>query len=586
MFGDGRLLPQQGDEILGCHLDAPLSGQREPLVWRAWQASESRDVVVKLVPRREASLVTARHLAGTARLLATLAPPSAARVLEGADLGQHLALVAELAPGEELTRSVRSDGPWAPRRAVAVVTQLAACLDEVHRAGSVHGRIDPRHVRVSGSGRSERATLVELGLRRRGRLTGPHAGFVAPEMRFDDVPTVAGDVFSLAALLHFMLTGVQPGDQAAAGVPRPGGERGRVLAIARLGLAASPADRPPGARALADAAAVALDVETGFDAFAQTAAAISAERPYQGHETLVADDRADEPPVATSVAATVARGDVAAPAPRNPSIVVMPLDPAEVPARAPQAPRQQGRRLPRSAARPRPAGGARAYAGADAYPAVARDRLPPMLRAASAVAFVAVGAVLIWRVQAHDAAHAQADAGMHSVMPDSAPQRSATPRSAPSMQPAPGAATSPVEITGGGDGPRWGTIRPGVLGPQVTAFQWLLFARGAGPTPDGVYDALTAQAISDFQVSAGLPATGVVDPATWMALAVPVAPGDQGPRVRALQQLLRTQQPLPVDGTYGERTADAVAAFQRRSGLALSGEADVETWAALSRTSP
>ena len=209
-----------------------------------------------------------------------------------------------------------------------------------------------------------------------------------------------------------------------------------------------------------------------------------------------------------------------------------------------------------------------------------------MLRAASAMAFVAVGAVLVWRVQAHDAAHAQADAGMHSVMPDSAPQRSATPRSAPSMQPAPGAATSPVEITGGGDGPRWGTIRPGVLGPQVTAFQWLLFARGAGPTPDGVYDALTAQAISDFQVSAGLPATGVVDPATWMALAAPVAPGDRGPRVRALQQLLRTQRALPVDGVYGERTADAVAAFQRRSGLALSGEADVETWAALSRASP
>ena len=508
MFGEGRLLPQQGDEVLGCHLDAPLSGQRDPLVWRAWRASDARDVVVKLVPREQVSLMTARLVSGQARMLAALAPPSAAAVIEAADLGSHLVLVARLAPGEELGRCLRAEGAWEVGQAVAVVAQLAACLDEVHRAGLVHGRIDPRHVRVSGAGEARTVTLVELGLRRRGRAAGPYADFEAPEVRFGDAPTVASDVYSLAALLHLMLTGEPPRDHLGSLAELAHGERGRVLAIARLGLARSPADRPPGVRALADAAAVALEVAGSRAGSAMPDADRLAEQPRIVREEL---ER---------------RGGEETPALR--------------PVRAPLT--------------------------------GARRSVPRGALVAAAAVTVPIVAVL---------------AGALGGVEDSGPRAGSivdgSESGAASAQPAPGAATSPVEIVGRAAGPRWGLVRPGQAGSPVSAIQWLLYAVGAGPLPDGVFDATTEQRVKDFQVVADVPVTGAVDGPTWGALAEPLAVGDRGPRVRALQLLLRVQQRLRVDGAYDERTSAAVAAFQRDTGLRATGDADVATWAALSR---
>jgi peptidoglycan hydrolase-like protein with peptidoglycan-binding domain len=41
---------------------------------------------------------------------------------------------------------------------------------------------------------------------------------------------------------------------------------------------------------------------------------------------------------------------------------------------------------------------------------------------------------------------------------------------------------------------------------------------GAAVLVDGVYAPVTESAVKSFQTAAGLPATGVVDTATWLAL--------------------------------------------------------------------
>lgn len=62
-----------------------------------------------------------------------------------------------------------------------------------------------------------------------------------------------------------------------------------------------------------------------------------------------------------------------------------------------------------------------------------------------------------------------------------------------------------------------------------------------------------------------------------------------GQPIRALQTMLRTiarvddrQADVIPDGVYTKQTADAVASFQRRSGLPVTGVADGETWRRIS----
>ena len=59
-------------------------------------------------------------------------------------------------------------------------------------------------------------------------------------------------------------------------------------------------------------------------------------------------------------------------------------------------------------------------------------------------------------------------------------------------------------------------------------------------------------------------------------------PGARGYAVKAMQNaLISAGHPLPLhgaDGDYGEETAEAVKAFQRRMGLEADGECGKETW--------
>lgn len=61
--------------------------------------------------------------------------------------------------------------------------------------------------------------------------------------------------------------------------------------------------------------------------------------------------------------------------------------------------------------------------------------------------------------------------------------------------------------------------------------------------------------------------------------------GSRGAEVEDLQRLVNLGRPsgdrIPVDGDYGQRTADAVAAFQRAHGLTADGVAGPKTMAAL-----
>ncbi|MFC4069639.1 peptidoglycan-binding domain-containing protein [Actinoplanes subglobosus] len=109
---------------------------------------------------------------------------------------------------------------------------------------------------------------------------------------------------------------------------------------------------------------------------------------------------------------------------------------------------------------------------------------------------------------------------------------------------------------------------------------------------DGLFGSKTEAATKAFQTGQGLPATGVVDEATWKALpdgtAMPtLRQGSEGDAVRALQQVLTmgaaglwVTTPQGTDGHFGKNTEAAVRAFQSWAGIPVDGVVGQQTWTA------
>lgn len=135
-------------------------------------------------------------------------------------------------------------------------------------------------------------------------------------------------------------------------------------------------------------------------------------------------------------------------------------------------------------------------------------------------------------------------------------------------------------------------VAEGAFGAAVASLQ-----SAVGATPDGDFGPLTRAAVVAYQHRHGLPATGVVDAATWRSLpawvtlsacGAPVrgltsswcptlAQGSVGTAVMVLQRAVGTT----VDGIFGPHTAAAVAAAQRRLRLPATAASTPSLWAEL-----
>ncbi len=112
---------------------------------------------------------------------------------------------------------------------------------------------------------------------------------------------------------------------------------------------------------------------------------------------------------------------------------------------------------------------------------------------------------------------------------------------------------------------------------------WLGFHPGV---VDGRYGPLTTEAVRAFQRVRGLPADGVADAATLIALRAGTPDRPFSGRVQRVKELqreltLRGFEPGDIDGRYGPRTTDAVKRFQRDRRLPDDGVADQATLDAL-----
>ena len=128
-------------------------------------------------------------------------------------------LVMQYVEGVDLERLVAREGPLAPRRALALLAQIADGLDAAHAMGVVHRDVKPGNMLVVGEPGSERALLTDFGLAK--QLTATPAGkselfggtleYAAPEQLGGKEVDPRTDVYSLGCVLLFMVTGTAPG---------------------------------------------------------------------------------------------------------------------------------------------------------------------------------------------------------------------------------------------------------------------------------------------------------------------------------------------------------------------------------------
>ncbi|MCK7607531.1 peptidoglycan-binding protein [Geobacillus stearothermophilus] len=129
--------------------------------------------------------------------------------------------------------------------------------------------------------------------------------------------------------------------------------------------------------------------------------------------------------------------------------------------------------------------------------------------------------------------------------------------------------------------------KKGMSSPEITQIQQRLKEQGffTYPKATGYFGAITEKAVKAFQRAMNLPATGIVDDATYAKLKKPASNdtltiGSRGAAVSDLQRRLKQlgyfRYPQ-ITGYYGAVTADAVKQFQRANGLPATGRVNRAT---------
>lgn len=287
------------------HLTDRLGGGGMGEVFAAIDLLSNTPVAVKRVRPRDRGDATLRaRFLREARNALRLVHPHIVRTLDAGEDDDGPWLVMERLDGCTLAAHVEAHGPLAPDVTAAWLGQVTDALAHAHALGVVHRDLKPANVMVCGATGDERLVLLDFGLARdlaqpidavtaHGVAVGTPA-WMAPEQRAGLAVDARGDVFSLAAVAAWMLTGRlplaawgRPFACAMFGVPRPWPDE--VDAVLTAALAVDPDTRITSVRAFHDAIAVALHAWASRDTTPQSRAVRA------HHDVAFVDAPADAP---------------------------------------------------------------------------------------------------------------------------------------------------------------------------------------------------------------------------------------------------------------------------------------------------
>ncbi|WP_018602624.1 serine/threonine-protein kinase PknD [Mycobacterium sp. 155] len=279
--GDATQEPGPAGEFGRYELLSLLGAGGMGQVWRARDSQTNRVVALKVLPENSADDKEPRErFRRECQAVAQLTEPHVIPIHDFGDINGRLYLNMRLVDGIDLRTLIKQEGAMLPRRAVAIIAQVAGALQAAHDVGLVHRDVKPSNVLVSAN---DFAYLIDFGiahasedltLTKAGQTIGT-AAYMAPEAIGAAIKTHSRvDVYALTCVLYECLTGQPPfsSDMGVQGmiahhlhtpppkpsVTKPGVPAAFDAVIAR-GMAKNPDDRYQTVQDLAAAARAAVD---------------------------------------------------------------------------------------------------------------------------------------------------------------------------------------------------------------------------------------------------------------------------------------------------------------------------------------
>jgi hypothetical protein len=304
-----------GEEFGPYRLLARLGAGGMGEVWRARDTRTDREVAIKRL--RPAFAGDPSFVAGFRReaaLAAKLNHPAIVPIHSYGEIDDQLYIEMPLLAGTDLTALIARDGPLGAARAVEVIAQVAEALDTAHAAGLVHRDVKPSNVMVQARRRGDFVHLIDFGIARQADTTATHTGpglvgtltYMAPERFEGRAGDISSDVYALAGVLFYAVTGKKPfvappdtepdllyylNAHLHRAPPRPSdhaspaarADLARLDPVVVRGMAKLPTERYASAGELATAAHTALEQRTGVAA--DSSATVRAPRGFAAPNT-------------------------------------------------------------------------------------------------------------------------------------------------------------------------------------------------------------------------------------------------------------------------------------------------------------
>lgn len=251
---DARFLFKWGPLEVSASLGQGQTGE----VFRAFDPVLQRDVALKLrAQRNPLSDPGNAQLLDEARQLARIRHRNVLAVYGAAVHDGRAGIWSELIDGRTLSEMVENDGVFGAEEALRIGLDVARALGVVHAQGLVHGDVKAENVMRERGGR---IVLMDFGASARQEdfaarlsISGTRR-YLAPEVLDGASPDVRSDLYALAVLLHYLLSGTYPrGNEhslVALAQRRPDLPASLCAQLDAM-LAADPAQRPQNAAAFA-----------------------------------------------------------------------------------------------------------------------------------------------------------------------------------------------------------------------------------------------------------------------------------------------------------------------------------------------
>jgi eukaryotic-like serine/threonine-protein kinase len=208
-----------GRTVAGYRLLSHVGEGGTATVYKAEHPERGLAAMKLLRPRLGQDATAVKRFLREAEFGTRVVHPNVVRTLSfGEDDGTYY-LALEWLDGEPLEKFASRSGALAPTLVASIVEQTAAALSAAHAMGIIHRDLKPANIMYEPG--SQKATLLDFGIARdqgnapeeRLTRTGFFVGtlqYVAPEALSGELVNQQADVYSLATIAYYLLTGAHP----------------------------------------------------------------------------------------------------------------------------------------------------------------------------------------------------------------------------------------------------------------------------------------------------------------------------------------------------------------------------------------